>query len=131
MHEPAPSIDTPSIQIAVATSYLPEQSKPEAGLYAFAYTITIANAGVRPARLLTRHWIITDANGKVQEVRGQGVVGQQPWLPPGGHFQYTSGTYLETPVGSMEGSYGMVTEHGESFDAPIPAFSLAIPRVLH
>jgi ApaG protein len=130
--EAEPMIEqTPHIQIRVATSYLPEQSKPEAGLYAFAYTITIANEGGQAARLLTRHWIITDANGQVQEVRGDGVVGQQPWLPPGGRFQYTSGTYLGTPVGSMEGSYGMETAQGDRFDASIPAFSLAIPRVLH
>jgi len=121
----------PHIQIRVETTYLADQSKPEEGLYAFAYTITITNQGQRPAQLLTRHWIITDANGKVQEVRGDGVVGQQPWLQPGERFQYTSGTYLGAPVGSMEGSYGMVTEQGERFDALIPPFSLAIPRVLH
>jgi len=119
------------IRISVETTYLDEQSKPDEGLYAFSYTVTIANDGAEAARLLTRHWIITDANGKIQEVRGDGVVGKQPWLRPGERFQYTSGTYLETPVGSMQGSYGMMSEHGSTFDAPIRPFSLAIPRVLH
>jgi ApaG protein len=96
------------IHIDVETDYLADQSAPESGRYAFSYTITIRNDGPEPARLINRHWIITDANGKVQEVRGEGVVGEQPHLKPGEGFRYTSGTLLETPVGSMEGEYEMV-----------------------
>lgn len=123
--------DPSLIKIDVQTAYLEGQSQPDQGRYAFSYTIRIRNTGGKPARLLTRHWVITDANGKVQEVRGDGVVGEQPLLRPGEHYQYTSGTWLETPVGSMAGSYGMMTLDGEEFDAPIAPFSLAIPRVLH
>jgi ApaG protein len=119
------------IQIVVETAYLADQSSPESGRYAFAYTITIRNEGGKPARLLNRHWVITDANGKVQEVRGEGVVGEQPYLRPGEGFQYTSGTLLDTPVGSMEGEYGMVDDNGAHFLAAIPAFSLSVPRSLH
>ncbi|HPF25134.1 MAG TPA: Co2+/Mg2+ efflux protein ApaG [Steroidobacteraceae bacterium] len=119
------------ILIDVETAYLEEQSEPKDHRYVFAYTITIRNEGPQPAQLLTRHWIITDANGKVQEVRGDGVVGEQPHLAPGQGFRYSSGAVLETPVGSMHGSYQMVADDGAQFDAPIPAFRLAIPGVLH
>ena len=120
-----------AIQIAVQTRFLDEQSAPDDNRYVFAYTINIANAGSVAARLLSRHWIITDANGKVQEVRGDGVVGEQPHLQPGQAFQYTSGAVLETAVGTMRGTYQMVADDGCRFDAPIPAFVLAIPRTLH
>ncbi|HQX47867.1 MAG TPA: Co2+/Mg2+ efflux protein ApaG, partial [Steroidobacteraceae bacterium] len=104
---------------------------PHEHRYVFAYTITIRNDGPTPARLLTRHWVITDANGKVQEVRGDGVVGEQPYLEPGQGFRYSSGAVIETPVGAMQGSYQMVSDDGLAFDAPIPPFRLAIPGVLH
>jgi ApaG protein len=119
------------IDIGVETTYIEEQSDPDADRYVFAYTITISNDGEVPAKLLNRHWLITDANGKVQEVRGDGVVGEQPHLQPGEKFQYTSGTVIETPVGIMEGEYGMVTDDGEGFLAPIDRFALSIPRTLH
>jgi ApaG protein len=120
-----------NIMVAVKSFYIEAQSAPQENRYVFAYTITIQNAGNIPAKLLTRHWIITDANGKVQEVRGDGVVGEQPYLRPGEGFQYTSGAIIETPVGSMRGSYQMVADDGVAFDAEIPPFSLAIPRTLH
>jgi ApaG protein len=119
------------IQVSVRSDYLPEQSHAEDHRYAFAYTVTIENLGTEPAQLLDRHWIITDTNGKVQEVRGEGVVGEKPYLKPGQSFRYTSGTLLETPVGSMHGSYGMVADDGTRFEATIPAFSLATPKTLH
>lgn len=119
------------IQIDVKTTYLPGQSAPEQNRYVFAYTVTITNAGSTPARLVTRHWIITDANEQMREVRGEGVVGEQPYLLPGTSFQYTSGTVLETPVGTMRGSYQLVTDDGTEFDAEIPSFTLSIPRTLH
>ena len=119
------------IQVGVETTYVENQSVPEQSRYVFAYTITIRNAGKVPAKLLTRHWIITDSNGKTQEVRGDGVVGEQPHLQPGESFRYTSGTLLETAIGSMRGSYQMIADDGVEFDAEIPAFTLAIPRVLH
>lgn len=119
------------IRVEVETSYLDEQSDPREHRYVFAYTITIRNDGPAPARLLTRHWVITDANGKVQEVRGDGVVGEQPYLKPGQGFRYSSGAVIETPVGAMQGSYQMVSDDGLHFDAPIPPFRLAIPGVLH
>lgn len=119
------------IDISVTTTYLAEQSEPDRDRYVFAYTITIANAGTVPARLLTRHWIITDANHRVQEVRGEGVVGQQPYLAPGMSFEYTSGTMIETPVGTMRGSYQMVADDGAAFSAEIPQFTLSVPRTLH
>jgi ApaG protein len=118
------------IRVDVDTSYLAEQSNPGERRYVFSYTITIRNEGSAPARLLTRHWIITDSNGKVQEVRGEGVVGEQPHLKPGQGFRYSSGAVLETPVGAMQGSYQMVTDEGEQFDAPIAAFRLAMPGLL-
>lgn len=119
------------IQVTVETNYVDGQSSPQDARYVFAYTITITNEGRKPAQLLTRHWVITDANGKVQEVRGEGVVGEQPHLAPGQGFRYTSGAVLETPVGSMQGSYRMQAEDGHRFEAPIAAFSLAIPGMLH
>jgi ApaG protein len=119
------------ITIDVDTQYLEDQSDPAERRFVFAYTITIRNRGAVPAKLLTRHWIITDANGKVQEVRGEGVVGEQPHLRPGQGFRYTSGAVLETPVGSMHGSYQMIADDGVRFDAQIPAFTLAIPGTIH
>jgi ApaG protein len=119
------------ISVDVETAYLEEQSDPIEERYVFSYTITIRNEGRTSARLLTRHWLITDANGKVQEVRGDGVVGEQPYLKPGQGFRYSSGAVLETPVGVMQGSYQMVAEDGERFDAPISPFRLAMPGVLH
>lgn len=119
------------IQINVETNYIEAQSDPLHERYVFSYTITISNMGDIPARLLSRHWIITDANGQTQEVRGEGVVGEQPYLKPNEGFQYTSGTVLETPVGSMRGTYQMVDDNGASFDAEIPMFTLSVPRILH
>ena len=118
------------IHVEVSTSYLDEQSSPSEQRYVFSYTITIRNEGQRSAKLLTRHWIITDSNGRVKEVRGEGVVGEQPHLEPGQGFRYSSGAVLETPVGTMEGSYQMVDADGEHFDAPIAPFRLAIPGIL-
>ena len=108
-----------------------EQSDEADNRFVFAYTITITNEGEAPAKLISRHWIITDANQYVQEVRGQGVVGEQPTLHSGQSFEYTSGTVLATQVGTMSGSYQMVAEDGTQFDAPIPQFVLSIPRTLH
>jgi ApaG protein len=119
------------IQVSARTAFIPEQSDLENGRYVFAYTITITNAGNVPAQLVSRHWIITDANDQVQEVRGLGVVGEQPTLRPNESFQYTSGTAIATPVGTMRGSYQMIAEDGRQFDAPIPKFTLSMPRVLH
>lgn len=120
-----------NIKVKVETHYVEGQSEPENDRYVFSYTITISNEGGVPAKLLSRHWLITDANGHVQEVKGEGVVGEQPHLRPGEGFQYTSGAMIATPVGSMHGTYQMVDEEGEEFDAEIPAFTLAIPRTLH
>lgn len=119
------------IGISVETEYLPEQSSPDNNQFTFAYTITISNKGKVAAQLISRHWIITDAENKVQEVRGLGVIGEQPLLKPGESFHYTSGCQLETPVGTMQGSYQMVAEDGSKFDAEIPLFVLSMPRVLH
>ena len=119
------------IRVDVDTSYLAEQSDPKERRFVFSYTITIRNEGSVPARLLTRHWIITDSNGKVQEVRGEGVVGEQPHLKPGQRFRYSSGAVLETPVGAMQGDYQMVNDQGETFDAPIAPFRLAMPGLLN
>lgn len=119
------------INIEVVTNYLDDQSEPHEQRYVFAYTITIRNQGELPAKLLTRHWIITDANGRVQEVHGDGVVGEQPYLKPGQGFRYSSGAVLETPVGTMQGSYQMVADDGAQFEALIPAFRLAMPGMLH
>ena len=120
-----------SLAIAIQTRYIEEQSNPDKDRYAFSYTITIENDGEVSAKLLNRHWLITDANGKTQEVRGEGVVGEQPQLAPGESYQYTSGTILETPVGSMEGEYEMIDDQGRLFLAPIPPFSLSIPHLIH
>ena len=117
--------------IAVDTCFLDDQSAPEEGRFVFAYTIHIRNEGKVPARLLGRHWLITDGNGKVQEVVGEGVVGEQPWLRPGDGFEYTSGAVLETDIGTMRGSYDILADDGTRFAAPIPAFTLSIPRTLH
>lgn len=119
------------IDVNVETAYIENQSIPEKGRFVFAYTIKIKNVGSHSAKLLNRHWIITDANGKVEEVRGQGVVGQQPHLNPGDEFQYTSGAILETPVGTMQGNYEMVSPEGVKFAAEIPVFRLSVPQVLH
>lgn len=119
------------IRIQVVTDYIDEQSQPESDRYVFAYTITIANTGEIAAQLISRHWVITDANGKVQEVSGDGVVGEQPHLKPGEEFRYSSGAVLETPVGAMQGIYRMETSTGLNFDAPIPAFTLAVPGMLN
>jgi ApaG protein len=119
------------IRIQVVTKYVDEQSAPDSGRYVFAYTITITNNGDMAARLISRHWIITDANGKVQEVSGDGVVGEQPYLNPGEEFRYSSGAVLETPVGAMQGLYRMEADNGVNFDAPIAPFTLAVPGVLH
>jgi ApaG protein len=119
------------IRVEVTTDYLPEQSDPAADRFVFSYTITIANAGNIAAQLISRHWIITDADGRVQEVRGLGVVGNQPLLQPGEKFEYSSGCALNTPVGTMKGSYQMAAEDGTQFDAPIDEFVLSMPRVLH
>ncbi|MEM9102408.1 MAG: Co2+/Mg2+ efflux protein ApaG [Pseudomonadota bacterium] len=117
--------------IDVQTEYIQDQSEPEESRFVFAYTISIENAGTKSAMLLNRHWIITDANGETVEVKGQGVVGQQPLIEPGQRFEYTSGAVLTTPIGSMSGSYEMQGEDGQSFKADIPAFSLALPSMLH
>ena len=119
------------IRIQVSTSYVDDQSEPTSDRYVFAYTITIANSGSVAARLISRHWIITDANGKVQEVNGDGVVGEQPHLGPGEVFRYSSGAVLETPVGAMQGLYRMEADGGVNFDAPIAPFTLAVPRLLN
>ena len=119
------------ISITVNTTYLDEQSDPAADRYVFAYTISIANTGTVAAQLISRHWIITDAENVTQEVKGLGVVGEQPLLRPGESFEYTSGTAMATPVGTMKGSYQMVAEDGNKFDAEIPVFTLSMPRVLH
>ena len=119
------------IHIQVVTDYVDEQSEPDSDRYVFAYTITISNNGNVAAKLLSRHWVITDANGKVQEVQGDGVVGEQPHIKPGDEFRYSSGAVLETPVGAMQGMYRMQADGGASFDAPIAPFTLAVPGLLH
>ena len=119
------------IKVKVATSYIDDQSEPDADRYVFAYTITISNSGDIAAKLMSRHWVITDANGKVQEVNGDGVVGEQPHLNPGEEFRYSSGAVLETPVGAMQGMYRMQADDGFGFDAPIAPFTLAVPGLLN
>ena len=119
------------ILVSSTTKYIPEQSDESADRYVFAYTITIRNAGNVSAQLISRHWVITDSRGHVQEVRGLGVVGAQPMLRPGESFEYTSGTSIATPVGTMRGTYQMAGEDGARFDALIPEFTLSVPRVLH
>lgn len=122
---------TYDIAVKTRTAYIADQSNPANDCYVFAYTITISNSGNVAAQLLSRHWIITDAANKVQEVRGKGVVGEQPHLKPGESFEYTSGSAIATPVGTMRGSYQMVADDGTEFDAAIPEFTLSMPRVLH
>jgi ApaG protein len=119
------------IRVEVTTDYVEDQSDPDNNHYVFAYTVTIRNEGSVPARLISRHWIITDSNQHVKEVRGEGVVGEQPYLRPGEGFRYTSGTMLETPVGTMRGSYQMQGDDGITFDAEVPPFTLSVPRTLH
>ena len=119
------------VSVSTQTQYVADQSDESKERFVFAYTVTIRNSGTVPAQLISRHWIITDAHNQVQEVRGLGVVGAQPLLKPGENFEYTSGTALATPVGTMRGSYQMVAEDGTQFDAPIPEFTLSVPRVLH
>lgn len=125
------STTTAGIRITLKPAYWPERSSPEAGQYAFMYTVEIANMGTEPAQLRSRHWIITDANGKVEEVRGLGVVGKQPRLSPGESFEYTSWAMLRTPFGSMRGSFAMVRPNGEVFEAKIAEFALTQPHALH
>ena len=119
------------IEIEVETQYVEDRSSVPDNRYLFSYTITMRNTGRVSARLISRHWVITDAKGKVQEVRGQGVVGEQPYLKPGEGFRYTSGTLLATRTGTMHGSYQMIADDGHKFDAPIEPFTLAVPRTLH
>ncbi len=119
------------IEVRVRTRFLADQSNPREKRYAFAYTVTLHNHGQTAARLISRHWIITDGDGKQQQVKGSGVVGEHPHLQPGEEFEYTSGTLLPTPVGAMHGSYQMVGDDGTHFDATIPSFTLAVPRTLH
>ena len=119
------------VTVSSQTQYVAEQSDERNARFVFAYTITIRNSGSLPAQLISRHWIITDGRNQVQEVRGLGVIGAQPLLKPGESFEYTSGTAIATPVGTMRGSYQMVAEDGTKFDAPIPEFTLSVPRVLH
>jgi ApaG protein len=119
------------IDVTVISRFLPEQSQPEQERFAFAYTVTLSNAGEQPAKLISRHWVITDGNGNVQEVRGSGVIGQQPRLEPGQSHTYSSGTMMTTRVGNMHGSYQMLADDGTRFDAPIAPFRLAVPGALH
>jgi ApaG protein len=119
------------ILVEAVPHFIDAQSVPEENRYVFAYTITITNAGSIAAKLLLRHWLITDSNGKVQEVRGEGVIGEQPYLQPGESFRYTSGAMIATPVGTMQGNYTMRSDDGDDFIATIPRFTLSIPRTLH
>ncbi len=120
-----------NIQVTVGTQYIEAESNPEANRFVFAYSISIENIGEIAAKLLSRHWIITDANNRVQEVKGKGVIGEQPYLRPGESFEYTSGTMMETPVGSMQGTYQMVADDQHHFDAIIEPFTLALPGMLN
>lgn len=120
-----------AIDVDVATRFLEDRSVPDNDQYVFAYTIQIRNRGALPARLIARHWVITDANGQVQEVRGEGVVGEQPWLRPGDAFEYTSGAVLATDQGIMHGEYEMLADDGTRFQAPVAPFALRMPRTLH
>lgn len=126
-------MDTPdyAIDIAVHSQFVADQSRPNKDRYVFAYTITLRNTGAMPAQLLARHWVINDSNGKIEEVSGDGVIGEQPWMHPGEDYQYSSSTVLATSVGTMQGSYSMQAEDGTRFDAAIPPFVLSIPRTLH
>ncbi|MEE9338423.1 MAG: Co2+/Mg2+ efflux protein ApaG [Methylococcaceae bacterium] len=120
-----------NIIVEALPQYIEAQSSPKDERYVFAYTITITNVGAIPAKLLARHWLITDSNGKVQEVKGDGVIGEQPYLKPGESFCYSSGAMIETPVGVMQGKYLMISDKGENFSASIPKFTLSIPRTIH
>ena len=133
MDEKKPPAEQKGHEVLVSsqTQYLPDQSDEAASRYVFAYTITLRNQGSVAAQLISRHWIITDAQGLVQEVRGLGVVGSQPLIQPGESFEYTSGAAIATPVGTMRGSYQMLAQDGTRFEAPIPEFTLSVPRVLH
>ena len=131
MHSMTSEPGNPRFRVEVETSYMEEQSDPRDKRFVFSYTITIRNEGQVSARLLARHWIITDANGNVKETHGDGVVGEQPYLKPGQGFRYSSGAVIETPVGTMQGSYQMMDDDGQQFDAPIAPFRLAMPGVLH
>ncbi len=133
-----PPMSPSPMRVQVEPRYLPDQSSPEDGIYTFAYTITVTNVGKVPAQLIARHWLINDASGHAQEVKGLGVIGQQPLLAPGETFRYTSGCRLQAPSGTMHGSYLVVDELGERFDVPVPLFVLEaesdgtpLPRVLH
>lgn len=121
----------PGIHIQVQTRYLEQQSDPRKQSFAFAYTITIVNLRDEPVKLLSRHWIITDQTGKTEEVEGQGVVGKQPVIEPGGQFQYSSGAVIKTEIGDMKGTYTLQDSNGETFEAPIPLFVLALPHMIH
>ena len=123
--------DPYAIDIQVESRFIADKSKPESNRFVFAYTVTLRNAGEVPARLLSRHWIITDGNGKVEEIYGDAVVGEQPWMRPGDDYQYTSGAVLQTDVGTMQGSYAMLADDGTRFEASIPRFTLSVPRTLH
>ena len=122
---------TYQITVTAAPQYVPDQSDPDSERYVFAYTITLENTGTVAAQLISRHWLITDGNSNVQEVRGLGVIGEQPLLRPGEKYEYTSGCQFDTPVGIMRGTYQMMAEDGTAFEAEIPAFTLSIPRILH
>lgn len=124
-------LNSHSIEVTTITEYLSEHSDPEDKRFAFSYTITINNRGTLGARLLTRHWIITNAEGNIQEVHGNGVVGEQPFIAQGRFFRYTSGALLSSPIGTMEGCYSMIDEEGATFDVIIPAFRLAVPDFVH
>lgn len=126
-----PETRAPDIDVSVKSTYIPERSQPAEKRYVYAYTITISNRGSRPAQLVSRHWLINDANNEVQEVKGAGVVGEQPRLQPGEDFTYTSGVVLPTQTGTMQGTYQMQTDEGESFDTPIPLFALVPPQSIH
>jgi len=117
--------------VKVEVTFIPDQSDVEHNRYAFAYHVTITNTGNIAAQLISRHWIVTEADGETQEIKGLGVVGAQPLLNPGEQYEYTSGTVINTPMGEMHGTYQMVAEDGTQFDAIIPVFSLCMPRVLH
>ena len=119
------------VTVEANATYVADQSDPSRNQYVFAYKITVTNNGSVPAKLISRHWIITDSEHRVQEVKGLGVIGQQPLLKPGERFEYTSGTHLATPVGTMRGTYQMIAEDGSAFDATIPPFTLSVPRILH
>ena len=125
------SKDDNQISISIDTTYLHQESDPENNKFYFLYTVSITNKGNIGAKLLSRHWVIEDANGKVQDVKGEGVVGDQPYINPGDEYQYTSGTVLETSLGTMKGSYQMINDSEKYFDAEIPEFILTIPRVMH